>query len=67
MQAHANPDDDCLQEIEQFISEHYPHDPKYLPSTTSSCQTGFKSPPGQRKRILMFVEETKKSVARSQG
>lgn len=53
----ADLDEDSLQEIEQFISENYPHDPKYLPNATS-CLTGLRFPPGHRKRILIFVEET---------
>ena len=60
----ADLDEDSLQEIEQFISENYPHDPKYLPNATSSCLTGLRFPPGHRKRILMFVEQTKKSIVR---
>ena len=60
----ADLDEDSLQEIEQFISENYPHDPKYLPNATSSCLTGLRFPPGHRKRILIFVEETKKSIVR---
>ena len=60
----ADLDEGSIQEIEQFISENYPHDPKYLPNTASSCLTGLRFPPGHRKRILMFVEETKKTISR---
>lgn len=59
----ADIDEGSLQEIEQFISESYPSDPKYLPN---ACLTGhgLKFPPGHRKRILKFVEETKNSIIR---
>ena len=53
-----------LQEFEQFISDNYPDDPEYLPNAKSSCLTGLRFPPGHRKRISMFVEETKKSIIR---
>ena len=59
----ADVDDDCLQEIEQFISEQYPNDPKYTP-TTIPIHTPFKFPPGHRKRIQKFVEEIKKEIVR---
>ena len=57
----ADVDDDCLQEIEQFISEQYPNDPKYTP-TKIPIHTPFKFPPGHRKRIQKFVGRMKEIV-----